>query len=196
MPAHALFGGSLSSSVPDGWLDVSALRDVPSHQEVFRAGSGASLIFEIVEHQGGVPDADAVRFFWDDLAESNEAGTRAFEELALDAGGACGAAAAAARAGGLVVAARGEQELGEHARDRDRRVRVWLGVVRLPQSNSELIVTLNVPSAEEAAVTGDAGGAEGGRACDGAAFSVAEADAAFRRALDTLTVNDWGLFDG
>lgn len=194
MPLQPLFGGALSSFVPDGWLDVSALRDVPSHQEVFRAGSGASLIFEIVELQSGITDAAAARFFWDDLAESNEAGTLAFEELRpLSAGGECGAATAAARAGGVLVAAQGEQELGESARDRDRRVRVWLGVVRLRQSNSEVVVTLNVPYAGERAAAGLTGGGSDGA---GAPFGVGEADAAFKRALDTLAVNDWGLFDG
>eukprot|EP00566_Odontella_aurita_P020209 CAMPEP_0113589626 /NCGR_PEP_ID=MMETSP0015_2-20120614/36193_1 /TAXON_ID=2838 /ORGANISM="Odontella" /LENGTH=290 /DNA_ID=CAMNT_0000495667 /DNA_START=45 /DNA_END=916 /DNA_ORIENTATION=- /assembly_acc=CAM_ASM_000160 len=81
-----LFGGAADSRSPSIFSDV---REVPDHQEVWQDCSGAAdasnsgspgkrpggqcLIVEILSYQDEVGDAEAARFFFDDLAEANEA---------------------------------------------------------------------------------------------------------------------------
>ena len=79
----ALYGGALGAALPATFVDVSQLRQVPDHQEVWAdAASGASAVVEIVEAQGDVADAAAARYFWEDLAEANGAqGERGWREL-------------------------------------------------------------------------------------------------------------------
>ena len=83
----ALYGGALGVALPASFVDVSQLRQVPDHQEVWAdAASGASAVVEIVEAQGDVADAAAARYFWEDLAEANGAqGERGWRELPADA---------------------------------------------------------------------------------------------------------------
>ncbi len=83
----ALYGGALGVALPASFVDVSQLRQVPDHQEVWAdAASAASAVVEIVEAQGDVADAAAARFFWGDLAEANGAqGERGWRELPADA---------------------------------------------------------------------------------------------------------------
>mmetsp|Transcript_14900 Transcript_14900/g.20293 ORF Transcript_14900/g.20293 Transcript_14900/m.20293 type:complete len:252 (-) Transcript_14900:129-884(-) len=82
-----LFGGAISCSIPSQWRDVSAVRQVPDHQEVYQdcmtisspaaatsadyVGTGGCLIVEILQRQDDVSDVDAAKFFFDDLADAN-----------------------------------------------------------------------------------------------------------------------------
>lgn len=52
--ARRLYGGAVEcSGIPDDWLDVSAVRPVPDHQEVFMArDSDDSVIVELVDESG------------------------------------------------------------------------------------------------------------------------------------------------
>ena len=81
-----LYGGALTCDIPTSWRDVSQVRQVPDHQEVFQNCSstnshhsndenipfkGACLIFEILEHQTEVSNQEACSFFFNDLADAN-----------------------------------------------------------------------------------------------------------------------------
>ena len=70
-----LFGGALSAAIPPRLADVSLARPVPDHQEVFSDPSvDQALVVELLEHSGDVPDGEgAARFYFEDLAEQNEA---------------------------------------------------------------------------------------------------------------------------
>jgi hypothetical protein len=74
MPPTKLFGGAISCWVPDGFVDVSTLRQVPDNQEVFVAEQGdeAMLSVEVLEY-AEVPDSEAARFCFADVADWNEA---------------------------------------------------------------------------------------------------------------------------
>lgn len=65
-----LFGGAISCEIPSTWRDVSDIRQVPDHQEVWQEMDGAVLVVEILQRQE-VDDANAASFFFTDLAEAN-----------------------------------------------------------------------------------------------------------------------------
>jgi hypothetical protein len=70
--SQPLYGGALCISLPATYRDVSEVRQVPDHQEVWAdLASSASLVLEIVEHQAAVADSGAARYFWEDLLETN-----------------------------------------------------------------------------------------------------------------------------
>mmetsp|Transcript_4546 Transcript_4546/g.10180 ORF Transcript_4546/g.10180 Transcript_4546/m.10180 type:complete len:246 (+) Transcript_4546:147-884(+) len=90
-----LFGGAIRIGVPTRWRDVSDVRQVPDHQEVWQdctiedqtpsenqgqgnapiqiEGTGGVLVVEILGRENGVTDDGAAKFFFDDLADSNGA---------------------------------------------------------------------------------------------------------------------------
>lgn len=85
---QALFGGALSVGVPTAWRDVSTVRPIPDHQEVYQdctyakdhpgknsrnslKGTGGMLVVEILDREESVRDEDAAKFFWQDLADAN-----------------------------------------------------------------------------------------------------------------------------
>ncbi|KAH8701700.1 putative Ran-interacting protein Mog1 [Talaromyces proteolyticus] len=54
-----LFGGAITGTIPQGWLDASDIRQVPNHQEIFLSPTTLSnLIIEINEY---VPKQQALR---------------------------------------------------------------------------------------------------------------------------------------
>ena len=103
-----LYGGAMTCIVPEGWRDVSGVRQVPDHQEVWqdvserlsvedRAAAGVPgdwwveemgregmMVVEILERQDEVKDRDCVRFFWDDLCESNGCTENGDNEVSYD----------------------------------------------------------------------------------------------------------------
>ena len=76
METRRLFGGAIEISLPRRFLDVSAFRQVPDHQEVFTSdgdGDELSFIFEIVELQSDISNDAIATHFWRDLVEENDA---------------------------------------------------------------------------------------------------------------------------
>lgn len=85
-----LYGGAMAISIPSKWRDVSDVRQVPDHQEVYQdctfvtnnheqevvqdgyAGTGGCLVIEILERQDEVNDEEAPHFFFHDLADANQ----------------------------------------------------------------------------------------------------------------------------
>ena len=68
-----LFGGAIIMMLPETYEDVSVLREVPDHQEVFvDRDSEVSLIVELLEHDGTVGDEQAAQHYFKDLASFND----------------------------------------------------------------------------------------------------------------------------
>ena len=61
---RSLFGGAFTCRVPLRYVDVSAVRDVPDHQEVLaeEGPDGRSLIVELLQFHKDVPDHEAARY--------------------------------------------------------------------------------------------------------------------------------------
>lgn len=91
-----LYGGAIQASVPKNWVNISEIRQVPDHQEVFHnmefslssqsknnknnnresksdteSKPGQVLVFEILQYDEDVNDQNAPSFFFDDLADVN-----------------------------------------------------------------------------------------------------------------------------
>lgn len=73
MYLRQLFGGSIECMIPEGWRDVSDIRQVPDHQECWQDDQGKVLVIEILDYQTGVNDDQAAQYFFHDLAEANGA---------------------------------------------------------------------------------------------------------------------------
>ena len=68
-----LFGGAMTLMLPETFEDVSVLREVPDHQEVFvDRDSEVSLIVELLEYDGAVTGEDAAQYYFKDLASFND----------------------------------------------------------------------------------------------------------------------------
>ena len=70
---HSLFGGAITMSLPDNFEDVSSLRQVPDHQEVFVDKlTETSLIVEILNYEETITDENAASYYFEDLAQCNQ----------------------------------------------------------------------------------------------------------------------------
>ena len=68
-----LFGGAMTIMLPETFEDVSVLREIPDHQEVFvDRDSEVSLIVELLEHDGTISDEHAPTYYFKDLATCND----------------------------------------------------------------------------------------------------------------------------
>mmetsp|Transcript_25847 Transcript_25847/g.38714 ORF Transcript_25847/g.38714 Transcript_25847/m.38714 type:complete len:287 (+) Transcript_25847:132-992(+) len=87
LTSRDLYGGAMKISIPTKWRDVSDIRQVPDHQEVYQdctfahqnpereivqEGTGGCLVIEILERQDEVSDEEAPSFFFHDLADANK----------------------------------------------------------------------------------------------------------------------------
>ncbi|TPX44391.1 hypothetical protein SeMB42_g04345 [Synchytrium endobioticum] len=69
-----VFGGAIRVWIPEGFTDVSQVRDVPDHQTVFaRPETDESISIEILETPADHADENPAQFHFHTLAEDNEA---------------------------------------------------------------------------------------------------------------------------
>ncbi|MCJ1481080.1 hypothetical protein MMC06_001236 [Schaereria dolodes] len=68
-----LFGGAIVVDLPEGYADVSTIRQVPDHQEVYLHTTGlTSLIFDITERITHLSsDEEALQYHLEDIIESS-----------------------------------------------------------------------------------------------------------------------------
>jgi len=215
MADQELWGGAARSAVPSGWTDVSTLREVPDHQEVF-AEEGAphrSLIFEIVE-AAVAGDDDAGAYYLGDLFETAgaAASARVFSAGAVQPVAArenlpAGEADAEVRC----VAAFGRMRVGKFratAAEAPDDVDVAMLIFRLPHVGTDILVTLNLPRVVTTrdGATKDAaeGGAGDAKPAEPATLEDQEVSCLdgdpdgelqmLSKVLKTFHVQDWRLF--
>nr|XP_006627500.1 PREDICTED: ran guanine nucleotide release factor [Lepisosteus oculatus] len=142
--SHPLFGGALSAVLPHSICDISELREIPDNQEVFaHQHSDQSLIVELLEYQSHVLDGEAARYHFEDVARSNEAGgpgvseVRSLEPLAKALLSLPDCSSAWLLAGTQLVS-----KFNEEAKN---TVNIYLGLFRLPQHSTDIMVTFNDP---------------------------------------------------
>ena len=194
-----LFGGAITTELPERYVDVSDFRPVPDNQEVWTdASKDESVVVEIVERVAVGPSDDegAAAWFFRDLAEVN--GASASEILGVrdlsvdDLPSVNGPFAAASACVGRQVMSKGRDGV-----EAANVVEVIVANVRLVQVETDLLVTLNralvvADGSQAAAQTGAGTIAEGfgGGGVDewGPGWEV------LRRVLASLRVEDWGLF--
>mmetsp|Transcript_6132 Transcript_6132/g.7021 ORF Transcript_6132/g.7021 Transcript_6132/m.7021 type:complete len:192 (+) Transcript_6132:137-712(+) len=140
-----LYGGAITCVIPSEFCDISKVREVPDHQECFaHQETDRSIIVEILEHLKDQTDSTAAQYYFKDLADANGSQDTKIEEVkllqpsdhknsSLDGNVVCGLV------GNQVVSK--FRESSEAAND----VKIYLAVIRLPQYDSDILITMNVP---------------------------------------------------
>ncbi|XP_020774438.1 ran guanine nucleotide release factor [Boleophthalmus pectinirostris] len=181
---HPLFGGALSAAIPPSSTDISTLREIPDNQEVFaHPHTDQSIIVELLEYQSQVADEDAARYHFEDIAGSNKAlepGTFQVtniiplpkSELSLSQ----------CSSGWLLTGTQSVSKFNEEARN---TVTIHLGLFRLPQFSTDILVTFNDPQS----ISPDSSSASSA-GMHSEPWTVQD----FQRLLQSLTLHDPGLF--
>jgi hypothetical protein len=144
-----LYGGAISTVLPDSFEDVSVFRQVPDHQEVFvDKHTDMSFIVELLGYESGVKDAQAATYFFTDLAESNEAA-----ETLIDYEGMMNDPNFMPKLGSSFpkCSIRGRQSISKFRTRSDipiDMVQIFMVVVRLPSVETDVLITLNAPYAQ------------------------------------------------
>lgn len=139
----SLFGQAASCEVPIDWTDVSTLRTVPSHQEVYVDSSDvpgmqdSSVIIEILEREK-IDDQAAGTFFFTDLAKADDA-----VSFSIDAPRSCilasvpflGTSASRVHIEGVQVKGKGSDGRSATA------VAVFMTVLRAKDYDADILVT-------------------------------------------------------
>jgi len=188
-----LFGGAIASTFPVRFQDVSDIRQVPDHQEVFvDPARDESLIFELLDLKLDVADNGSATWFLQDLASEQDAeGAMVIEQSGvIEAPG-----LRFRNMPAVVTTAVGQMGIskGRQGREAQNVIRVYLANLRLKEVGTDVLITayepiLINPLSESASSVGaglPAPAAESGR------MPMAEV---FKLAVSSFNVNDWGLF--
>ncbi|KAI9455575.1 Mog1p/PsbP-like protein [Lactarius psammicola] len=77
-----LFGGAITADYPEGYIDVSLLRQVPDTQEVYLSSdSNDSIVLETLSRVPADDSSDAAKFHFDSIAHDNEALSSSVEDV-------------------------------------------------------------------------------------------------------------------
>lgn len=206
-----LFGGAIETLLQSQFVDVSKVRQVPDHQEVFiDQDSECSLIIELLEFESSLPnDTSAIHHYFNDLAEANES----TEKIVLSEGMLSGDVFIPSLDGShCKMALIGKQRVGKYRTRPDMQVDeiyVVLVLVRLTNVGTDLLISLNIPTAALQAAGEEPALAEWETSVDIAhliesaeipASAVVGAQkfyefvSVIRGAAHTLVIKDWTLF--
>ena len=181
-----LFGGAVTCNIPDGFVDISDFRQVPSDQECWGDTAGRLLVMEILEQQTSIPNDGAAEFFFRDLAESNGITSpedfrfSSFQENEQFHPVQLPPQSVFCFGKGFQRISRGKDNdlSGNSCNSQDPRwVGIDLGLIRLPSVQAEILVTLSVSdesNPQETTATSEL----------------------FRRIFSSIQIQDWGLFGG
>eukprot|EP00744_Colponema_vietnamica_P008431 GILI01012029.1.p1 GENE.GILI01012029.1~~GILI01012029.1.p1 ORF type:complete len:195 (+),score=24.81 GILI01012029.1:100-684(+) len=143
MKKRELFGGAMTMQVPSDYIDASDLRHVPDGQEIFiDVRSDRSVIVEVLER---VPTADdnSARFIFQDLAEVNssfETSVEQSQELSSSELPNIDPSLPKHLCVGLQRISKYKETI-----EASNQVRICLCVIRLPQYEADIVITLNDP---------------------------------------------------
>ncbi|XP_044494607.1 ran guanine nucleotide release factor isoform X2 [Mangifera indica] len=171
-----LFGGAITSTFPQRFQDVSNIRQVPDHQEVFvDPARDESLMFELLDFKHEVADSESANWFLQDLAtEQNAEGCVLLEQSGV------------IEAPGLPfgnIPATFTTAVGQMAISKGRQGREAQNIVRVYLANLRLS-----PLSESASTVG------AGLAVPAAQCGLIPVSEVFKRAVSSFKVNDWSLF--
>jgi len=184
--AEPLFGGAMEMELPMRFHDISKFRPVPDHQEVFAdANQDQSLVIEILEI-AKVENNRCAHYFFEDLAVQNDAESSTMETVyTLNA-----AEVPNLPSHSVCACALGYQTIakGRQPQDTSNYVQIILGVVRLPQVQSDIVISLNTPAyIHEKSASAEHAGA-------GAKTAYLRAPDLFKQMLQSFKILDMGLF--
>ncbi|KAJ4794179.1 Ran guanine nucleotide release factor [Rhynchospora pubera] len=200
MPNHVctqrpLFGGAISCSFPPTFQDVSNIRQVPDHQEVFVDPTrDESLIVELLDLKIEVADHESATWFLRDLALEQDAS----DSMVLEHSGIMelpglqygNVAVPAMTAVGQLAVSKGRQGRGA-----ENIVQVYLANIRLKNVSTDVLITayeplLINPLSESARTVG------AGAAVPAEQSGCLPVQEVFRRTISSFKIHDWNLFGG
>lgn len=187
-----LFGGAITVDLPTGFGDVSSIRQVPDHQEVYLDSSGfTSIIFDITERVENVAtDEEALKFHFDDIVSGSAEGTQYFHPgtatLAKMPNIPTYTLFATQHPQPPTISPSGTSAPCNPAPD---FTGILLVLVRLAEQKTDIVVTVNVPHVlgEYVSEAVDLATAKLGPLIDSAVKVQG-------KILETLEIKDWGLF--
>ncbi|KAK3142405.1 hypothetical protein QOZ80_4BG0346010 [Eleusine coracana subsp. coracana] len=190
-----LFGGAISTTFPVRFQDVSDIRQVPDHQEVFvDPARDESLIFELLDLKSEVDDAGSALWFLRDIANEQDAGDIMVVEHSgtLELSGLRfgeGPVVAGTAVGQLAVSK------GRQGREAQNIVRLYLANIRLKNAGTDVVITAYEPllinplsESARAVASGPAVPAQ-----QAGCLPISEI---FKLAVMNFNVHDWNLFNG
>lgn len=183
-PSRPLFGGAMSALLPNHVIDISEVREIPDNQEVFaHAHTDQSLIVELLEYQAQVADENAAVYHFQDIAGSNKAQEPGQCEVSnvvpLPKSGLSFSHCSSA------WMLSGTQRVSKFNEGAANVVNVHLGLYRLPQFSTDVLVSFNDPQSISSA-SSSASTAQTHRE----PWTLVD----FQRLLQTLTLHEPGLF--
>ncbi|KAF2743702.1 Mog1p/PsbP-like protein [Sporormia fimetaria CBS 119925] len=174
-----LYGGAIVVDLPTGFGDVSTIRQIPDHQEVYVDSNGYSnVVFEILEHVDKPSDADALQYHFQDLVDGTNDSTNVLSQETAKLGKMDNQPA-------QILSFLQTPQNPNPRRKEPEFVSIHLLLVRLPGHGTDILVTVNVPhypgEYEKAAQNEPTELMK-----DGAAIA--------KQILDSFEVKNWGLF--
>ncbi|KAL6845870.1 hypothetical protein ACP4OV_024445 [Aristida adscensionis] len=193
--ARPLFGGAISSTFPVRFQDVSSIREVPDHQEVFvDPARDESLIFELLDLKAEVEDAGSALWFLRDIANEQDAGDNMVVEhsgtLELPGLRLGEAPAVAATAIGQLAVSKGRQ-----GREAQNIVRLYLANIRLKNAATDVLITAYEPLLINP-LSESARAVAAGPAIPSEQAGCLPMSEIFKLAVMNFNVHDWNLFNG
>ena len=174
--------------VPKRFRDVSDFRPVPDSQEVFTSlDTSETLIIEILEYQDDVADEKAAAFFFEELAEQNDASSFSIlssELLPVSSRPKLPSSTCA-------TFLKGTQDAAKFRESSKNKIAVFQSVVRLRNVRADLLITLTVPirinlfSSSSKVVT---------ESVLKHGIDLQDSENLFRAMVNSFAVLDWSLF--
>lgn len=198
----ALFGGALTVSLPSTFTDVSQIRQVPDHQEVWIDNAGfSSVVIDILERVTVAassslsnpedPDAAALKHHLHDIVASDGSSDAENTTILSIAELSFPRFPAGTKAYGLLAQVPTAEKMKGRANEPDV-VGMFLMVVRLKVQGTDLVVSVNVPHVVGTQGYDGGGGLEFRAGRMGTLMEMGEKIK--DKVVETLEVKEWGLF--
>ncbi|GJN02702.1 hypothetical protein PR202_ga20080 [Eleusine coracana subsp. coracana] len=190
-----LFGGAISTTFPVRFQDVSDIRQVPDHQEVFvDPARDESLIFELLDLKGEVDDTGSALWFLRDIANEQDAGDNMVVEHSgtLELSGLRlgeGPVVAGTAVGQLAVSK------GRQGREAQNIIRLYLANIRLKNAGTDVVITAYEPLLINP-LSESARAVASGPAVPAQQAGCLPMSEIFKLAVMNFNVHDWNLFNG
>ncbi|KAF9941723.1 hypothetical protein BGZ65_001851 [Modicella reniformis] len=195
-----LYGGAITLNLPPKFENISHVREVPDHQEVFvNLDEDQSVIVEILELATESTDESCAAFHFQQLADDNDAAdTSVIQSVSILNNVELPTWPAEAKIylllGQQRVAKFNERQRQQEAAQQTQHptgsdarnlVQIMMVVVRLPRQETDIVISYNVPLHISETSSSKQVAHEG---------SIEEAEVWFRNLLGSFQVRNWGLF--
>ncbi|KAF9181111.1 hypothetical protein BGZ51_005664 [Haplosporangium sp. Z 767] len=198
-----LYGGAMTMNLPQKFGNISHVREVPDHQEVFvNVEEDQSVIVEILELAAEATDDSCAAFHFQQLAEDNDAEDDSVIQSVSQLNNADLPAWPVDTKIYLLLGQQRIAKFNERQRQQEAQaqgnqqlttpdarnlVQIMMVVFRLPRHETDIVLSYNVPLQISETSSSKQVAHEG---------NLQEAETWFRNLVGSYQVRDWGLFGG